>query len=50
MIYELTHMEMQHLLLVLTEMKTGDGPLFEEEIDQAIEILTATLDKGPTNE
>ena len=44
---ELTRMEASFLLDLLREMKTPDedSPLFDEELDQAIEILEALIER-----
>jgi hypothetical protein len=42
--FELTRLEVEHLLLVLKELRYAESELFEEEHDQAIEILEKLLE------
>lgn len=41
--YELTRLEVEHLLNVMRELGSEEAELFREEYDQALEILEALL-------
>lgn len=43
--YQLTRLELEHLYNVLMSVKEDDPDLFEEELEQAIEIVRETLNK-----
>lgn len=43
--YELTRLEVEHVLNVLKELKVEESEVFEEEHDQAIEILSKLLEE-----
>lgn len=44
--YELTRLEAEFVLNVLNELKSEESELFEEEHDQAIEIIERLLEHG----
>jgi hypothetical protein len=41
--YNLTRLEVEHVLAVLKELRAEDSDMFEEEYDQAIEIMSSLL-------
>lgn len=43
--YQLTRLELEHLYNVLLSVKEGDPDFFEEELEQALEIVQETLNK-----